>query len=129
MKIPVSLPNPLATHLTPSLSQPSSSSTVPSLELSHLPSLSLRLVLPPAYPLCVPPKVVSLRAPLQQDASSGNWLSRSCLRSISDKLGKMWEEDKESIGEGSGVIWKWWEWVGNGDFLIDLNLIQDAQLR
>jgi E3 ubiquitin-protein ligase RNF14 len=41
----------------------------------------------------------------------------------------MWEEEKELAGEGSGVIWKWWEWIGNGEFLSDLSLIQDGQLR
>jgi hypothetical protein len=41
----------------------------------------------------------------------------------------MWFEDKEMTGEGSGVLWRWWEWVGGGEFLADLGAMNGDQLE
>jgi len=45
------------------------------------------------------------------------------------RLETMWSEDKELAGEGSGVIWRWWEWIGSGECLLDLGLLKDDVLR
>lgn len=41
----------------------------------------------------------------------------------------MWDEERDLLGEGAGVLWKWWEWVGSGEFMVDLGLIKDGQLE
>ncbi|KAL7424702.1 hypothetical protein Q5752_000386 [Cryptotrichosporon argae] len=111
LTIPISLPSPTF------LSLPSSAST--SLHVTHLPPLNVRLVLPPVYPLEAPPRAVSLRASLPgQDAA---WLARGVLERVTDRLARMWDEDRAG-GEGVGVLWRWWMWVGGGEFLIDLGL-------
>lgn len=43
---------------------------------------------------------------------------------IEHRLETMWREDKELAGEGSGVIWRWWEWIGSGECLSDLGLLK-----
>lgn len=48
---------------------------------------------------------------------------------IEHRLETMWSEDKELAGEGSGVIWRWWEWIGSGECLTDLGLLKDDVLR
>lgn len=42
---------------------------------------------------------------------------------IQNKLGEMWEEEREMTGEGVGVVWRWWEWIAAGDFLGDLKMM------
>ena len=41
----------------------------------------------------------------------------------------MWQEEADSSGEGSGVLWRYWEWVGSGEFLTDLDLLQIDHLK
>ena len=48
---------------------------------------------------------------------------------IEHRLETMWTEDKAAAGEGSGVIWRWWEWIGSGECLYDLGLLKDDVLR
>lgn len=48
---------------------------------------------------------------------------------VQERLAEMWSEEKDAAGEGSGVVWRWWEWIGSGDFLDDLKLLQDGTLR
>ncbi|OCF41788.1 hypothetical protein I317_04394 [Kwoniella heveanensis CBS 569] len=130
LNLPIALPAPIGTKLD-SFAGPSAT-----LELSHLPPLSLRLVLPAAYPSQEAAKPVFLRASLPNGSASGeknngagNWLPRNVLRAITDKLGQYWAEEKEACGEGVGVIWKWWEWVGTGEFLSELVMIKDNTLE
>jgi len=58
-----------------------------------------------------------------------NWLSKLTLTRIQEKLFHLWEEDKAVAGEGSGVLWKWWEWVGSGEFLNDLDYMKGGELQ
>lgn len=129
LDIPVSLSGPTTADLAPSFAAttPASSSSTSSLELSHLPPLKVRLALSPTYPLNCPPRVISIRAPLP--ASSGAWLSKRVLAHMQDRLVRMWAEDKELAGEGAAVVWRWWEWVGSGDFLQEIGMLQDGVLR
>ncbi|WVQ97419.1 hypothetical protein IAU59_004532 [Kwoniella sp. CBS 9459] len=129
LSLPIALPAPVKAELG-SLAGPSAD-----LEVSHFPPLSLRLLLPAAYPLQEAAKPVYLRAGLPNGGSensasgAGNWLPKSILKSVTNKLSQFWEEEKEACGEGMGVIWKWWEWVGTGEFMSELGLIQDGTLH
>ncbi|WVQ82772.1 hypothetical protein IAT38_004904 [Cryptococcus sp. DSM 104549] len=127
LHLPITLPNPTTTHLATTASGPSATT----LTISHLPPLAFRLVLPPLYPLSDPPRSVSLKAPLPDESGGivGNWLPKALLRRIEAKLGEMWVEEKEVMGEGTGVLWKWWEWVVNGDFLTDVNMMKAGTLE
>jgi E3 ubiquitin-protein ligase RNF14 len=40
----------------------------------------------------------------------------------------MWAEERDISGEGAGILWKWWDWVANGDFLEDLGLMKNGEL-
>jgi len=95
--------------------------------LCHLPPLKVRLVLSSLYPIFEPPTIVSLGAPL--GVESHQWLSKRSTIQIEQRIVEMWSEDREAAGEGSGVIWRWWEWIGSGEFLSDLGLLQDDTLR
>ncbi|WVW82357.1 hypothetical protein I302_104364 [Kwoniella bestiolae CBS 10118] len=123
LTLPITLPTSHQVQLDTS-SGPSAS-----LGLSHLPALTLKILFPPAYPTIESAKVISLRAPLPSGEKLGNWLPRTKLRQVQDKLQEMWEEEKKGFGEGVGVIWKWWEWVGNGDFLTDLGMFNGPALE
>ncbi|WVQ62143.1 uncharacterized protein L199_000281 [Kwoniella botswanensis] len=126
LTLPITLPIPHQIQLDTSTG-PSAS-----LELSHLPSLTLKVLLPKRYPMVEPAKPISLRAGLPSGDKLGNWLPRTKLRSIQDKLSEMWEEEGEIYGgegQGVGVIWKWWEWIGNGDFLTDLGMFNGPILE
>jgi E3 ubiquitin-protein ligase RNF14 len=128
LEIPITLPCPTSTDLSTSFAAgAASSSALSSLELSHLPPIKVRVYLPPSYPLASPPTIVSIRASLP--SLPGAWLSKRVLAHVGDRLRTMWQEDQEVMGEGSGVVWRWWEWVGSGDFLSDFGLAQDASLR
>lgn len=143
MDIAIALPKPIATRLITSQdpkqaspgdsrlagpSTPTESMTVPPLELSYLPGLTVRLVLPADYPIQSPPKPIGIRAPLQgvgTDPLGASWLSRTHLRQVQDKLRQMWAEERDMAGgtEGTGVLWRWWDWIAQGEFLAELGLI------
>ncbi|KAK8865969.1 hypothetical protein IAR55_001118 [Kwoniella newhampshirensis] len=123
----LTIPIALATQTTVQLDTSSGPSA--SLDLSRLPPLSLRLVLPATYPLEGPPKPILLRAPLPSGEKAGNWLPWSVLKEVQDKLVDLWTEEKDSCGEGMGVLWKWWDWVGNGDFLSDMGMLKGYTLE
>lgn len=110
------------THLTARHSATSSSAD---LHLTHLPPLLVCVALPPTYPLSKPPRVVSLRAPLPDN--SGAWLGRRVLTLAQERLGQLWV-DEASSGDGVGVLWSWWEWLGSGDFLVDAGLLSEHTL-
>jgi E3 ubiquitin-protein ligase RNF14 len=128
MSIPIALPSDTSIKLLPSLSrQPhksgESSTPIPhaKLVLSHLPPLSVRIALPADYPLHAAAKVVSLRAVLEDERSS--WLPRSTLQAVQTKLSVMWAQEAQAGGEGSGVLWRWWDWISTGEFLVDIGML------
>ncbi|WWC86300.1 uncharacterized protein L201_001173 [Kwoniella dendrophila CBS 6074] len=123
----LTLPITLAT--THQVQLDTSSGPSVSLEVSHLPPLILRVLFPESYPLVEAPKPISLRAPLPSGDKLGNWLPKSTLKQVQDKLIEMWNEEKEVCGEGIGIIWKWWEWVGTGEFLSDLGMFKGSSLE
>jgi E3 ubiquitin-protein ligase RNF14 len=128
LDIPITLLSPMSTEISTSFAAgAASSSTMTSLELSHLPPIKVRLHLPPLYPLQAPPKIISIRAPLP--SLPGAWLSKRVLSHVVDKMRSVWQEDMDAMREGSGVVWRWWEWVGTGDFLSELGLARGASMR
>ncbi|WWD17839.1 hypothetical protein CI109_102283 [Kwoniella shandongensis] len=118
----LTIPIALATQTIVQLDTSSGPSA--SLEVSHLPPITLRILLPATYPIAEPPKPITIRAPLPSGEKIGNWLPRTVLKDVQDKLNELWTEETEIGGEGMGVLWKWWEWVGNGEFLSDLGMIK-----
>lgn len=98
--------------------------------LSHLPALSFCIVLPQTYPLLEPPTPISLRAPLFKgyDDKVGSWLLQKDLKKMEDRLRDMWDDDKEAADQGQGVLWTWWDWVVNGDFLRETQRYTDNVL-
>jgi E3 ubiquitin-protein ligase RNF14 len=123
------LPAPIPTILKQGVSTAGSSGVLPTLEIAHLPPITVRLLLPPSYPLQQPPKVLSLRANLPDGDLRHHWLEKASLARLEDRVREFWEEEKAVVGEGAGVIWRWWEWIGAGEFLTDLGYIADGQLR
>lgn len=83
--------------------------------------------IPPLYPIQEPPEIISLEATVGSEADQ--WLDKRYLVEIEHRLETMWTEDKETAGEGSGVIWRWWEWIGSGECLSDLGLLKGDVLR
>lgn len=51
--------------------------------------------------------------PVATDISC-DWLDALTLRAVQDRLQKLWQREP--------VLWSWWEWVGNGDFLAELGI-------
>ncbi|KAK4688333.1 E3 ubiquitin-protein ligase RNF14, partial [Tremellales sp. Uapishka_1] len=123
LDVPISFSSPISVDLVTTTPNPSTS-----LPLSHLPSLTLRLHLPSLYPIAAPPRVVSLRAPLGT-SSSCDWLSKPTLKAIKDRIGELWAEEAALGGEGAGVIWRFWEWLEHGDFLVDLGIYKNGVVR
>ena len=107
----------------------SSSSVLPTLSMEHLPPLKVKISLPRAYPLAEVPRIVDIRAPIPGADRRSSWLSRKVLYKIGSKIEELWLEDRDVTGEGNGIIWAWWEWIGSGQFLEDLDLLQNGQLR
>ncbi|WVQ88175.1 hypothetical protein IAS59_001909 [Cryptococcus gattii] len=117
LTLPVKLFSPTTISIASASNNGESSTS--SLTLSHLPALSFCIVLPKTYPLLAPPTPISLRAPLckDYDGKVGSWLLHKDLKKMEDSLRGMWDDDKEAVDQGQGVLWKWWDWVVNGDFL------------
>jgi E3 ubiquitin-protein ligase RNF14 len=102
-------------------------SPVTPLKLSHLPPIKVNIRIPPLYPIYEPPEIIALEATVGSEADQ--WLDKPYRVEIEHRLETMWSEDKELAGEGSGVIWRWWEWIGSGECLSDLGLLKDDALR
>lgn len=135
----IALPSPIATRLIavrdriPAVSADSQEplEALP-LTISHLPNLKISVTLPWNYPLDQPPLPTTIRAPLQGSpndpshsvASEAEWLESERIATIRDKLEQMWLEEREMAGEAGtpGVLWRWWQWVSQGEFLHDLGL-------
>lgn len=144
LQIPIVLPGNVSVDLVPAFSRtpgaPSdvsstaaSSSSTTALAVSHLPPISVRLTLPADYPSLAPPMITSLRATIPGESVRTAWLSRKVLQTVSDKVRQVWEDerlfDTGGGAEGLGMLWQWWEWVANGDFLQDSGLLNAEQLR
>lgn len=128
LDIPITLLSPTSTQISTSFAAgAASSSALTSLELLHLPPIKVRLHLPSLYPLRAPPKILSIRAPLP--SLPGAWLSKRVLAHVADRMRTMWQEEIDASGESSGVVWKWWEWVGTGDFLSEVGVASGPILR
>lgn len=100
------LPVVLSKKLGVGISQAASTSSCSpgSLQLAHLPPLTLVVSLPGRYPLKEPPSIKRLAAP---------WLDHSCKDDaqaswLSSRLSEMWQEMQ---GE---VLWTWGEWLREG---------------
>ncbi|WVR05929.1 hypothetical protein IAU60_002955 [Kwoniella sp. DSM 27419] len=123
LNISIALATPLTVQLD-STSGPSGS-----LQVSHLPPINVRMLLPSQYPVMQAAKPIVLRAPLPSGDNIGNWLPKTTLRAVQDKLTEYYEEEREMMGEGTGVLWRWWEWVSLGIFTDDLGMIQGGTLK
>jgi hypothetical protein len=77
------------------------------LSLSVLPPILLEVLLPPSYPLSLPPRIVSIRA-------TNNWLVN--ILALQAALSQKWES-------GESVLYRWVEYVRTGDFFADIDLI------
>ena len=129
ISISIALPSSFPTILKQSTSTTGSSALLPTLEIAHLPPITVRLLLPPSYPLQLPPKVLSLRANLPDGDLRHHWMEKNLLGKVENRMIELWEEEKAVLGEGAGVMWRWWEWIGVGDFLTDLGCIEHGELR
>ena len=106
------------------------STTTSEISLTHLPPIKAVIHLPPDYPLQTGPIIKSLRAPLSDEDTGVQWLSKKHRLDIEAKLIELWDEEKELNGEGIGVLWRWWECLSTGDFLRDMSMYtQDDKLR
>jgi E3 ubiquitin-protein ligase RNF14 len=130
MRMPVALSRAYDTTFEPTASHASSSTAPSTLAIEYLPPLIVSVELPASYPVFELPKVTSIIAAFDAAGETqGSWLSRAALETVIGKLKGLWEEEKEIAGEGQGVLWRWWEWVGTGEFLTELGFIKDGQLR
>jgi E3 ubiquitin-protein ligase RNF14 len=77
------------------------------LSLSTFPPLHLHVVLPPAYPLYVPPEITSLCA-------AHSWLPQLYIRALQQNLLSLWKADI--------VLYDWVEYIRNAEFLKFLGL-------
>ncbi|KAK7025550.1 hypothetical protein VNI00_015903 [Paramarasmius palmivorus] len=84
------------------------------LQLSTLPPLLLHVVLPPAYPINEAPTLLSLRA-------THLWLQAPHIARLQSRLADMWEE-----AAGQGVLYTWVEYLHNGDFLLDVGIVNET---
>lgn len=78
------------------------------ISLSTLPPLLLEIIIPPTYPLHVPPEIISLHA-------THGWLARKFIP-LRQLLLDMWHP-------GDGVLYNWIEWLRSGEFLDALHLL------
>ncbi|KAI0085624.1 RWD-domain-containing protein [Irpex rosettiformis] len=78
------------------------------LSLGSLPPLLLEIILPPLYPLHLPPTILSVHA-------THSWFDSKTAQ-LSQRLVGLWQ-----AGEGS--LYTWIEWIRSADFLDDIGLI------
>jgi len=89
--------------------------------LDQLESLSpplLTLVLPIEYPMRQPPILKTMRA-------TNDWLPGSTVEPMVERLQDIWDVDVE----GSGVLWRTCDWIQSGEFLTNVDLLQDGVIR
>lgn len=126
LEVPIILSDNTITELSNPHSVEEVSSVTP-LKLSHLPPLIVEIRIPPLYPIHEPPIVISLTS--QVGAQADQWLDKPIQVDLERRLESMWAEDKKLAGEGTGVIWRWWEWLGSGECFTDLGLLRNDVLR
>jgi E3 ubiquitin-protein ligase RNF14 len=83
------------------------------LSLSSLPPVLLEIVLPPAYPLCAAPEIVSFHV-------SGSWIPLGGR--LLEKLLGIWQP-------GEVILYAWIEGIRGGDFLDAMGIIRDGVPR
>ncbi|KAI0803062.1 RWD-domain-containing protein [Irpex lacteus] len=116
LEIPVELLEPTRILVTPESSS-EDTPEVPAkqshdlLSLASLPSLLLEIMLPPLYPMHLPPTILSVHA-------THSWLNLKTTR-LQQRLVNIWQE-------GEGVIYSWIEWIRGGDFLEVLGLMTSS---
>ena len=77
------------------------------MSLVSLPPLLLEVLLPPLYPLRLPPTILSIHA-------THSWLNPATVR-LQHRLVNLWQP-------GEGALYTWIEWIRGGDFLDALGL-------
>lgn len=78
--------------------------------LNSLPPLLLEIILPPLYPLSVPPVILSVHA-------THSWLPLKAVR-LQHRLVNLWQA-------GEGALYNWIEWLRSGDFLEAIGFTAD----
>ena len=89
------------------------------LALSHLPSVSVTLYLPPSYPCASQPRVMSI-------SCSHSWLSDEYIEQLTANLRNKLEDTPLN---DSGVLWDMCEWFRSGEFLRSMKLLTPNGLR
>jgi E3 ubiquitin-protein ligase RNF14 len=98
LQVAVQLPEPTSVHIR----EHDSTGVSCTVHVSHLPPLRMKLLLPPAYPLELPPDIHSLD-------SVHDWLAPATIKLFKDRLLELW--DKEN------VLGIWIDHIRNGELL------------
>ncbi|KAI0690685.1 RWD-domain-containing protein [Cytidiella melzeri] len=116
LEIPVELPQPTEVIITaegdpqPRL-QVQKEANIPAIFLNALPPLLLEIILPPLYPLHLPPVILSVHA-------THSWLTPKTV-DLQQRLIKLWQK-------GEGALYGWIEWFRSAEFLDAVGLAGDA---
>lgn len=103
-EVAVQLPGPTPVHIV----EHGSADVAYTANVSHLPPLLLKLLLPPTYPLEQPPVILSLD-------STNDWLTPATIQLLRDKLTALW--DKEN------VLGIWIDYIRTGELLSFLDIL------
>lgn len=105
LEVPVELGSERHVELVPDAG--SSTSISPSLDLTYLPRLLLTVSIPSAYPLHIPPSIVSIHA-------THSWLPGTSR--LVQPLLQLWTE-------GEGTLYSWVEFIRSGEMLERLGYV------
>ena len=108
LQVSVQLPEPTHVHILED-----KSTTIPYTvnNVSHLPPLRLTLLLPPTYPLELPPVIHSLDC-------IHDWLTPATIRLSKERLLTLWDREN--------VLGIWIDHIRNGELLSSLNLAHSS---
>lgn len=107
LEVPIEFDEPQTICFVEDGSVAASSSEPLSITLSSLPPLLINVILPPSYPLTMPPELVSIRA-------THSWLLN--ITRLQAILNEMWQP-------GEGVLYNWIEYLRTGEFLPAMNMV------
>jgi len=117
LEIPIELPSSKSVIISEPSSSVASATPLPerkptvlSISLSALPPLLLHIILPPSYPMRLPPEIGSIRA-------SHLWLPE--IDRLEVALLEMWQA-------GEPLLYNWVEYIRTGDFLEKMNLLSST---
>jgi len=117
LEIPIELPSSKSVIVSEPSSSVASATPLPerkptvlSISLSALPPLLLHIILPPSYPMRLPPEIGSIRA-------SHLWLPE--IDRLEVALLEMWQA-------GEPLLYNWVEYIRTGDFLEKMNLLSST---